>query len=342
MTADPNDPDKLRDRLERHLGCVLDRDVRVSALSRFPSGFSWITYGCTIDAPGIENCTDLILRLGPSNGLFAPYRARPQHDVLKALEGSPIPAPRSFLWSDDSSILGAPFFLSERSPGDTPIPWGEDSSMAGERLESLGAQFADALGNLHALDWHNTGLAADADGVTCENVAGRQIDAWHADYQRWALRPHPMMHKLFAWLRRNAPTAPKLSIIHGDYRLGNFLEVGGRITAVLDWELVHIGDPHEDLAWMCLPQYRGGTPLMSKLVARDELYRRHEAKTGLAVSEASMRYYTLFSLMKLAATHMAGVYAFEKRGFHDMRMPAMGTQIAPVLRQVEKVLEEVA
>ena len=342
MTDVLTDASELRMRLERHLGSALNRDVTVSALRRYPSGFSWITYGCTIDAPGIEDCTDLILRLGPPNGLFAPYRAGPQHNVLKLLEGSTVPAPRSFLWSDDPAILGAPYFLSERSPGDAPIPWGADPSMTGERLESLGAQFADALGDLHAVDWRGSGLAAHAAGITCENAAHRQLDLWQADYGRWALREHPMMHKLFVWLRRNAPVAPRLSIIHGDYRLGNFLEVDSKITAILDWELVHIGDPHEDLAWMCLPQYRGGTPLMSKLVSRDELYRRHEARTGHAVNDASMFYYTLFSLMKLAATHMAGVYAFEKRGFHDMRMPAMGTQIAPVLRQVEKVLGEAA
>lgn len=332
----------LRGKLSDHLAAALGRPVPVSALRRFPSGFSWITYGCTIDAPGIHGCTDLILRLGPANGLFAPYSAKPQHAVLMALEGSAVPAPRSFLWSDDPAILGAPFFLSERSPGDTPIPWGDDPSMTGERLESLGGQFADALGSLHAIDWSGSPMAPEGAGITLENAAHRQIDVWEADYTRWALREHPMMRKLLAWLRANAPVAPQLSIIHGDYRLGNFLEVDGAITAVLDWELVHIGDPHEDLAWMCLPQYRGGTPLMSKLIAREELYQRHAARTGRPVDPEAMRYYTLFSLMKLAATHMAGVYAFEKRGFHDMRMPAMGTQIAPVLRQAEKALEAVA
>lgn len=343
MTAVTNqllDTASLRIKLSDFLSKSLGRPVVTSELRRYPSGFSWITYGCTIDAPGVEGCNDLILRLGPANGLFAPYSAEPQHEVLKALETSDVPAPRSFLWSDDPSILGAPFFLSERSPGETPIPWGDDPSMTGSRLESLGAQFADALGSLHAIDWSVSGLARGAVGMTPNNAAHLQIDVWEADYQRWALRPHPMMHKLLGWLRANAPTAPRLSIIHGDYRLGNFLEVSGTITAVLDWELVHIGDPHEDLAWMCLPQYRGGTPLMSKLILREELYRRHEARTGHPVNPASMRYYTLFSLMKLAATHMAGVYAFEKRGFHDMRMPAMGTQIAPVLRQAEKALAE--
>ena len=133
--------------------------------------------------------------------------------------------------------------------------------------------------------------------------------------------------------------ASRLSIIHGDYRLGNFLEVDGRITSILDWELVHLGDPHEDLAWVCLPQYRSGSTLMCKLVSRDELYARHEARTGQRIDPDSMRFYTVLSLVKLATTHIAAAYAFEQKGFHDMRMPAMATQIAPTFRQIEKLLQ---
>ena len=149
-----------------------------------------------------------------------------------------------------------------------------------------------------------------------------------------------MMHRAIAWLRANAPRAPRLSIIHGDYRLGNFLECDGRITSILDWELVHVGDPHEDLAWLCLPQYRQGSPLMSKLIERDELYARYTAQTGIPIESASMHYYTLFSFFKLAATHMAGVYAFQRPGCRDLRMAAIGTQIAPTLRQIEKLMQE--
>ena len=78
---------------------------------------------------------------------------------------------------------------------------------------------------------------------------------------------------------------------------------------------------------------------MSKLITRDELYARHEAQTGVPINEASMRFYTIFSLVKLVITHAAGVYAFERNGFHDLRMAAIGTQIAPTLRQIEKLLE---
>lgn len=325
----------VRDRLEAYLAGQIGGPVSVRDLQQYPSGFSWITWGFTLDAEARPR--PLILRIGPRDGLYAPYSAAPEYSALDAVQGSSVPAPRPLFWSDDPAIFGDPFLIVEKAEGSTPIPWGADDGLSEAKRVRLGEQFADALGALHAIDWRGTLLARFGEGLTCDNAASRQVEQWAADYRRWALRPHPMLHKLFAWLRIHAPVAPRLSIVHGDYRLGNFLEVDGTITAILDWELVHLGDPHEDLAWTCLPQYRGGTPLMSKLVTRERLYALHAERTGAAVNEASMRYYTLFSLAKLAVTHIAAAYAFE-HGRRDLRMPAMGTQIAPTLRQIEKAL----
>jgi aminoglycoside phosphotransferase (APT) family kinase protein len=178
--------------------------------------------------------------------------------------------------------------------------------------------------------------------VTRENAARIQIDAWEARFRRWALRPHPMAHRALAWLRANAPTAERLSIVHGDYRLGNFLERDGRISAILDWELVHLGDPVEDLGWAFLPQYRGGTPLVCGLASEADFLARYQTRSGLSVDPASLRFYLVFSLLKLAFTHMAAARCFEDGLFNDMRMPAMATQIAPVFRQIGKILEQAA
>ena len=336
------DSGTLETALTVYLSQQLDRAVEVSGLRRFAVGFSWITIGFTISAPGIEGYTDLILRLGPADGLFAPYSAPPQFSALRALEGMGVPAPRAFLWSDDPAILGAPFFISELVRGEAPIPWGPAEDMTEDLRDRLGLAFTDALGALHNVEWQQSDLAAMWPGITVENAASCQLEEWERNYLRWRLRPQPMLHYAARWPRANLPTAPRVSIVHGDYRLGNFLAIGNRITAILDWELVHLGDPHEDLAWACLPQYRAGTKLMSRLIKREAMYERYRDKTGIRVNPETMRFYEIFSLYKLAVTHMAAVSVFERNDFHDMRMPAMGTQIAPVLRQMEKALEALA
>ena len=333
-----NDTGVLRERLEAYLSARAGGRVTVGEIVQFPVGFSWITYGVQVTENGAAR--DLILRLGPPYGLFAAYSAMPEYQTLKALEGSGARAPRAYDASDDASILGAPFFLCERVAGSAPVPWGGRDSRAMDeaRRTGLARDFIDALAALHNFDWRRTGLAQWGDGVDVDNAAAQQIALWRDKHARWALRPHPMAHRAFAWLEDNQPVAPRVSIVHGDYRLGNFLEQDGRITAILDWELVHLGDPTEDLGWAFLPQYRGGTGLVCGLASEEDFLARYEAKAGFAVDRKALRFYLVFALLKLALTHMAAARCFEDGRFSDMRMPAMATQIAPVLRQIEKTL----
>jgi len=330
----------LQAALERFLSSDAGAAVSVSRLEKFPAGFSWITYG--VKLRGHPRADEMILRIGPPYGLFAPYSAMPEFQSLSALQGSGVPIPRVYAASDDLSILGGPFFLCERVAGDTPLPWGGDSAMDEARRTSLAHDFIDALAALHRFDWQHSALSSWANGITVDNAADRQLDDWWTRFQRWALRPHPMAHRTFAWLRRNKPRASRVTLVHGDYRLGNFLERSGRISAILDWELVHLGDPVEDLGWAFLPQYRGGTRQVCQLADEDAFLARYEERAGYQVDRQALRFYIVFSLLKLALTHMAAARCFEDGLFNDMRMPAMATQIAPVFRQIVKTMERAA
>jgi hypothetical protein len=84
----------------------------------------------------------------------------------------------------------------------------------------------------------------------------------------------------------------------------------------------------------------GGSKLISRLAEPDWFYARYSEKLGFPVSMESVRYYQALSLLKLAATHMAAARCFEEGRFNDMRMPAMGSQIATCLRQMEKIMTQ--
>jgi aminoglycoside phosphotransferase (APT) family kinase protein len=331
-----DDDERLRQALTAHLRAETGQSWMLSTFTRYAVGFSWITYGFSARAENTADERGLILRLGPPYGLYAPYSARPQHAALKALENSRVPVPRVFWWSDDASILGAPFFVSEKMPGVVPVPWSGDFEDG--RRQRIGEQFVAALAALHATDVRGSGM--DDATTTVTNAAQRQIDHWQAAGERWAHKPYPMLHSALRWLRRHQPVAPCVSLIHGDYRLGNFLEEDGRITAILDWELVHVGDPHEDIGWAFLPQFAMGSSLICRLISREAFIAQYERESGIVLNPASIHFYTVFALVKLALTHIAAAHCFEAGSYNDLRMPAMGTQVAPVLRQIEKLLNE--
>ena len=331
---------RIGDYLARQLG----HPVAVGQVRRFPVGFSWLTYAVPITGLEDDGSTrELILRLGPDFGLFAPYSAAPQVLAMQSLQGSAVPVPRVYWSSEDRSILGAPFLFCEKVQGAAVVPWvsTKEPGLDEDYRKRLGQQFIDALASLHCVVWQDQPIAQMALGITVQEAAMRQVGYWQAQIARWAMRPYPMADWGIRWLKAHAPVAPRVAIVHGDYRTGNFLEQDGRITAILDWELVHLGDPHEDLGWASLPMYMGGSKLICRLAEPDWFYARYGEKAGFEVSMPALRYYQALSLLKLAATHMAAARCFEEGRFNDMRMPAMGSQIATCLRQMAKTIDTV-
>jgi aminoglycoside phosphotransferase (APT) family kinase protein len=321
----------------------LHAGVEIRGLRRFTVGFSWLTFG--FDAVWSEGgraaSLPLVLRIGPGHGIFAPYSAGPQFHVLRALRGSGVPVPQVYEWSDDPALFGAPFFVCERMRGEAPLPWtaGGAEAFDDDERGRLGTQFVDALVALHAFDWRGGGLSAWGDGLTVDNVAQVQLAAWERDLRRWSQRTYPSLERTLDWLRERCPRAARLGIVHGDYRIGNFLVHEGSLSAVLDWELVHVGDPHEDLGFMCLRTFRGRSRYMCHLVDRETLYERHGAGTGVAVDPQAVDWYEVFGMLKLAIIHVGAAKSFEDGRYNDLRTAAMGAQIPRLLSQLRSRIE---
>ncbi|KPL52261.1 hypothetical protein ABB55_08460 [Prosthecomicrobium hirschii] len=340
---DPTDTEAVRAALTGFVAAETGGPVEIGALRRFTVGFSWVTYGfhATWSAGGRKVSRDLILRAGPPTGIFSPYSAFPEFVTLKALEASAVPVPRVYWHSDDLSILGAPFFICDLVAGEAPIPWTRDGGPAfdDERRVRLGEQFVAALAALHNFAWQGTPVAA-IDGTTDPHrTATAQVDLWMGYLARWSEDRVPMLDLAAAWLREKAPVARRVTITHGDFRIGNFLEQDGRITAILDWELVRLGDPVEDLGWICLQAWRGRSPYMCHFFERENLRDRYAALTGHEPTLAEMAYWEAFGTFKLAIMHYGATDCFARRGFNDLRMAGMGAQIPRVLLQVESAME---
>jgi aminoglycoside phosphotransferase (APT) family kinase protein len=342
---DPAAPE-LPVRLAAWLSARWGRQVDVAELRRFPAGMSWVTIGFTASSPGAAP-QQLILRVGDPGGLFSPYSAKPEYEALTALAVVPgLPIPKAYAYSNDASILGAPFVITQRVHGDTPTPWRGAEQRGEAANRSLGRDFADALGAIHAFDWTATPLAEWTQGpqgtIACEGTALHETRYWTAHAGLGAGPTPPQMHYAMRWLQAHAPVAQRITVVHGDYRVGNFLQHEGRITAILDWELVHLGDPHEDLAWAGLRTFAAGTTRVGGLLEREEFYRRWEMKTGLKVDHAAVRYYEVLVQFKMAAMLMGAMIRVQTGRSRDVRMAAMGFQLTSTLMELNKLIGEVA
>ena len=339
---DPFDTDRVSSELTAFMERQTGGPVRVGKLKRFTVGFSWVTYGFIADWGGTTR--DLILRIGPPNGIFGPYQARPEFVTLQALAAAGLPVPGVYWYDDTGAVFGAPFFVCDKVAGEVPIPWSADGGPVFDAVmrKRLGHQFFDILADLHNFDWRASQMADLDPGVTPETATTRQIDYWVTRMHDWSDKRVPVLEWAAEWFREHAPVAQRISVIHGDFRIGNFLEVDGEIQAFLDWETVHLGDPLEDLGWTCLRAWRGKSQYMCHLLTREELVDRYSARTGLTVEPRRLAYFETFGTFKLAVMHLGAFHCFDKRGFNDMRMAGMGVQIPRMLLQLERALEEAA
>jgi aminoglycoside phosphotransferase (APT) family kinase protein len=227
-------------------------DVRVEGLERIHGGASRETYRLRLcyRQSGTPIERRLILRRDPPGSLIETERAI-EFSAYRAFHGTTVPVPEPLWLEEESRWLDHPFFVMQELPDLEARPQMIVAPPYAEHAEKIGHQKWTILGEISKADPAQLGLAGVMEPVAPEAAWRRELDYWEGVIDEDELAPQPIIRAAIRWLRRHPPPpAQKLSVVHGDYRTGNFLfDTDGRIHAILDWEMAHLGDPLEDLAW---------------------------------------------------------------------------------------------
>lgn len=276
-------------------------DITITSLSRIHGGASretyrvrtsWVQGGQTVER-------GLILRRDPVSSLIETERDL-EYNAYRAFHPLGLPVPEPLFLETDLSWLDRPFFVMEEirdcSAGSpfSPEPYGPHAPR-------LGPQFWRHLGTIAAQDPATIGLAATMEWVAPEDAWKRELGIWEKVLDEDELEPQPIARAAIRWMKRNPPPpAQKISVIHGDYRTGNFLfDANGDIRAILDWEMCHLGDPLEDLAWAADPLWSFGRPeLPAGLIPRDEAFRIWQEQSGLEIDPHAFTWWEIFNAVK--------------------------------------------
>jgi aminoglycoside phosphotransferase (APT) family kinase protein len=164
--------------------------------------------------------------------------------------------------------------------------------------ERLPEQLAEALARIHSIG------PSDLNGVLPEAPGDPtlgQIDEWERQLDEIG-EPLPAVELGLRWLRANVPEAAETRLVHGDFRLGNFIVDGDGLAAVIDWELAHLGDPAEDIGWLCIRSWRFGNDALpvAGMGELDAFISAYEAAGGPAVDPERVRYWEVFGNVKWA------------------------------------------
>jgi aminoglycoside phosphotransferase (APT) family kinase protein len=272
------------------------RELEVSDLtSPDASGFSndTLLFDLRWSDGAIDHVESLVVRIEPQGyKVFPEYDVGLQYRAMQLLAPTDVPVPRvRWLEEGDTELLGAPFYVMDRVDGRVPTdrpPYHSGGWMTGISPEERAAIWwggIESMAKIHRLDPDAVGFGF-LDRPELGDTPFEQHVTYYERYLEWAARgePQPTLEAALAWIREHDPKDERRTLVWGDARIGNIIFDGTRPAAVIDWEMVTLGSPEQDLAWtIFLDRHHSegmGLPRLEGFPSFEETVARYEELSG--------------------------------------------------------------
>jgi aminoglycoside phosphotransferase (APT) family kinase protein len=258
------------------------------------------------------------------------YDVSIEYRVLTALNRTKVAVPRTFWLESDPGVLGRPFYAMEKVEGYIPFPppasYDPEFKLIPDDREraSLAEDFVKNLALIHTADWRSLGLEFLGVPGPGTGAARMQVEFWEDRMARSGFRGKPAVAYAANWLKDNLVETDRVCLVHGDYRSGNYIAREGRIVAVLDWELVHLGDPLFDIAYS-LNVWRSAPPQkwISHLLPEEEFLDRYEDASGIRVDRKRLDFFHVLHKFKSVGIPSTAAGAWRRQNL-DLRVGVFG------------------
>ena len=328
--ADDELSPKLEAFIARESGA---REVRVSALRRLTGGASretWSLDAALTHADGRAETLPLILQRDVRGAPKTLSRAD-ECRLMRAAFDAGVPAPEPLFMGDDS--LGGEFFLVRRIDGETLPRRLLREDVYADARRAMPAQLGRALAAIHAISLDTPGIAgvpAPPDGAV---PAAYEVQRYEQIFRMIAPEPHPAFELAFRFLNQHAVAraagAARRCLTHGDYRIGNMLFGPEGLRVVLDWELAHIGDPMEDMGFICVRSWRfGGPKPVGGIGDREEFFAAYETAGGGAVDAERVRFWEVFGNLRWGVICLTQAHVYLDGHSNSVELAAIGRRTA--------------
>lgn len=302
----------LHQLLQAFLTKHIDGDFEIRNLAPLTGGASKEQFSFEIDwiCNGEHRKGErMVLRREPGESVVESDRLR-EFQLLSAVKDI-VPVPTAYWIDETGDDLIRPSMICG-FVGGVQKPVTSKANVTGVGIEFdryhrgvIGPQVIDYLARIHNFNGDGADVSAFEipKAGTTEDVDW-QINWWARVWQEDMQEAVPLITAAEQWLRANRQPLDVVSLVHSDYRTGNYLfnPETKKITAILDWELGYFGDRHYDLAWLLLPAFvrpgEQGEPLYASIFDRDQFIEDYQRVSGLTVDENRLRYYTVFALWK--------------------------------------------
>ena len=283
---------------------------------QFPGGFSNLTYQITL---GVNT---YVLRRPPFGAkIKSGHDMAREFRILSCLKTHYHKVPTPLYFTEDTSIIGAPFYIMERIEG-VILRAGMPKEMYpdAQKMRAISEAWLETLVELHAVDPSVEGIAELG---RPEGYIERQILGWGKRYELSKTNELPKVDFVIKWLAANQPKEQHTAIIHNDFKYDNLIlkpENWEEVSAVLDWEMATVGDPLMDLGtslgyWInpndidTMRDFQFSPSFLPGNLTREEIVHQYTLKTGRAID--SPVFYYVYGLLKIAVIVQQIYYRYQ-------------------------------
>lgn len=335
----------LREQLPGKIGGEIPDAGAKFEVEQFPGGHSNLTYCLRFGE------REFVMRRPPFGPVAPTAHDMPrEYRLLEAIHPHFPLAPKPYLLCEDTTVIGAPFYVMERRRGivvrqSVPPEIGEDLGLRHRISESL----VDTLASLHEVDIQSSGL------IKIGKPAGfvkRQVEGWAGRWERSKTSELREMTEVAGWLiERLPPDSERPTLVHNDYKLDNVMldpADPARVVAILDWEMCTVGDPLIDLGLLLCywPQaddpeiFAGSLRSVTTLpgwMTRSEIIARYAKRSGRDLSNIS--YYHTFAVFKLAVVIQQIYYRYHVGQTSDRRFADFDQRVEALAGMAYSMIE---
>ncbi|PHN08231.1 phosphotransferase family protein [Flavilitoribacter nigricans] len=313
------------DRLKQYLQeqCLIQDTNSPLEAVQFAGGFSNLTYLLKIED------RELVLRRPPHGAIKRGHDMGREYRVLSHLYPHFPKVPKTYAYTEDPEVLGAPFYLMEKVEG--IILTGKEvkkRELSPSDFGVISQSWLDTFIELHQLDYEQAGLGELG---RPEGYVERQVRNWSKQYLRAATAEVPSAEKVMAWMEEHQPKTYDFSLIHNDYKYDNVVfadDSWTEIRAILDWEMCTLGDPLMDLGTSLGYWVTGEDPEAMQAVSlspttapgnpsRTEIVEAYARLSGRPVRH--LTFYYVYGLFKIAVIVQQIFYRYQKGYTQDPR-----------------------
>jgi aminoglycoside phosphotransferase (APT) family kinase protein len=295
-------------------------EVRVENVARLSGGASRETWAFDAVPPGgrAGERVELVLRRDPPGRPSEPGATGREARAIGAARGAGLAVPEVLLASDSAQPFGTAGMVMRRVAGETIARRIlRDERYAPARRVLVG-QLGEFAAGLHALPLFEGLPAADPLGGLAATLA--EFAELGQASEVFELAVHELA------LARSASREPV--IVHGDLRLGNLIVAPSGLAAVIDWELVHAGDPAEDLGWLCVRAWRfGADGAVAGVGSREELLSAYRAAGGVDISLDELRWWEILGTLRWGVICLKQAWVHLSGAYRSVELAAIGRRV---------------